>query len=508
MNLARFFERWGIAEDPFRAEEARQDSVFRRLGAQAGQVVAHPEFEKIAGEFDPPTTAIVFGEKGSGKTAIRMQVERRLNAHNRANPERRAYLIAYDDLNSVVDRLVSRAGRGGVAEAFASIRLADHMDGALRIGVTDVVDRLLAHRREPPEGEPFSTDKNTLRALDAGQRAGLLALQAVYDGSDRAVARTSALRRLLGIGGDRQAALWTVLAAISWALPAAVAYGWWRSGVGWESRPWMIALGSALALAILASVKRLVWDPGAMRLLARRALSGVRALSRTRESVAASLRLLPPSVRELAASHDADTEDRRFELFQRLRRILATLNCPNMLLVVDRVDEPTLVSGDTDRMRALVWPMLNNKFLQMDGVGVKLLLPVELRYALLRESTAFFQGARLDKQSLVERLSWSGTTLYDLCNARLQACLVSGAAPITLRELFEDDVSRHEIAEALDQMRRPRDAFKLLYRCVQEHCSSVSDEDPKWKIPRALLETVKKREQERVDQLARGVRPA
>ncbi len=115
MNLARFFERWGIAEDPFRAEEARQDSVFRRLGEQLGQVVAHPEFEKIAGEFDPPTTAIVFGEKGSGKTAIRMQVERRLNAHNRANPERRAYLIAYDDLNSVVDRLVSRAGRGGVA---------------------------------------------------------------------------------------------------------------------------------------------------------------------------------------------------------------------------------------------------------------------------------------------------------------------------------------------------------------------------------------------------------
>lgn len=508
MNLARFFERWGIGEDPFRAEEARQDSVFRRLGAESGETVAHPDFEKIAGEFDPPTTAIVFGEKGSGKTAIRMQVERRLREHNRRSPDRRALLIAYDDLNPVTDRLVARAGKGGAAEAFKSIRLADHMDGALRVAVTDVVDRLLGPPGPGDGGEPFEAGKESLRRLNADQRAGLLALQVVYDSSDRAPARTLALRRALGLGGDRQATLWALLAVISWGLPAAVAWGWWRSGVGLDSQPWMIAQGAAVALALLATVKKLVWDAGALRLMARRAMHGARALSRTRESVAASMRQVSPAVRDLAAPHDADSDDHRFAMFQRLRRALGALGCPNLLIVVDRVDEPTLVSGDAERMRALVWPLLSSKFLQMEGCGVKLLLPVELRYALFRESTAFFQGARLDKQSLIERLAWTGATLYDLCNARLQTCLVSGAAPLTLRDLFEDDVSRQDIAEALDQMRRPRDAFKFLYRCVQEHCSSVSEEDPRWKIPRALLETVKKREQERVDQLGRGVRPA
>src|SRR5579862_8205564 len=101
MNLITFLEHWKLVENPFRAEEARQDPVFTRLESAAiaqepdapepsasnpaaqflRKAVAstllspttHSEFEKIAGDFDRPSTSIVFGEKGSGKTAIRMQ---------------------------------------------------------------------------------------------------------------------------------------------------------------------------------------------------------------------------------------------------------------------------------------------------------------------------------------------------------------------------------------------------------------------------------------------------
>ena len=83
-----------------------------------------------------------------------------------------------------------------------------------------------------------------------------------------------------------------------------------------------------------------------------------------------------------------------------------------------------------------------------------------------------------------------------------------GAEPITLKDLFEPDVSRQDIIDALDQMRRPREAFKLIYRCIQEHCSGVSDEEPRWRTPRLVLDMVRKREAERVEQLNRGVRPA
>ena len=66
--------------------------------------------------------------------------------------------------------------------------------------------------------------------------------------------------------------------------------------------------------------------------------------------------------------------------------------------------------------------MFDNKFLQQDRVGLKLLLPIELRHMLRRETGDFFQEARLDKQHMVDRLSWSGATLYDLCSSRLRAC--------------------------------------------------------------------------------------
>jgi hypothetical protein len=179
-----------------------------------------------------------------------------------------------------------------------------------------------------------------------------------------------------------------------------------------------------------------------------------------------------------------------------------------VLIVIDRVDEPTLISGDPDRMRALIWPMFNNKFLQQEGVGVKMLLPIELRHALFKESSAFFQEARLDKQNMVERLTWTGAMLYDLCDARLKACRDAGAGPISLLDLFAEDLTAKDLVDALDQMHQPRDAFKFLYACMAEHCSNVTAEQEQWKIPRLVVESVKKQQADRVQQLYRGIRPA
>jgi hypothetical protein len=195
-------------------------------------------------------------------------------------------------------------------------------------------------------------------------------------------------------------------------------------------------------------------------------------------------------------------------MLDRLLRILRQLAFAGLIIVIDRVDEPTLVNGDPERMRAIVWPLLNNKFLQHDGLGVKLLLPIELRHLLFKESSAFFQEARLDKQNMVERLSWSGASLYDLCEARLAACRPVSAPPLSLKDLFEPDVTKDEIAQALDQMHQPRDAFKLLYRCMADHCAGVTRDAHSFKIAALLLETVKRQESERVQALHRGIRPA
>ncbi|MEX2671700.1 MAG: hypothetical protein WD294_06280, partial [Phycisphaeraceae bacterium] len=155
-----------------------------------------------------------------------------------------------------------------------------------------------------------------------------------------------------------------------------------------------------------------------------------------------------------------------------------------------------------------IWPMLNNKFLQQDRVGVKLLLPLELRHLLRREDEDFYQRARLDKQHMIDRLVWSGTTLYDLCNQRLQACRTDESEPVTLAELFDEDVHRQDVIDALDQMQQPRDAFKFLYQIIQEHCSNVPDDAPAYRIPRLTLQSIRKQQSQRVQELQRGLSPA
>ena len=77
----RLFKYHNITENPFGAGEARHDPVFERL---IGDNNSHPDFGRILGRIDQPSAAIVFGEKGSGKTAIRLFIGRKVAEHNRA----------------------------------------------------------------------------------------------------------------------------------------------------------------------------------------------------------------------------------------------------------------------------------------------------------------------------------------------------------------------------------------------------------------------------------------
>jgi hypothetical protein len=204
----------------------------------------------------------------------------------------------------------------------------------------------------------------------------------------------------------------------------------------------------------------------------------------------------------------AGDQDARYQLTQRLIAVLRRFGYDNVTVLVDRVDEPALVNGEPERMRSLVWPMLNNKFLQQDGVAIKLLLPIELRHLLHKEDADFFQRARLDKQHLVDRLTWSGTFLYDLCTRRLQACQGEESEPVSLRDLFAEAVNSRELIDALDQMHQPRDAFKFLHAVIQEHCANVPEDEAEYKIPRLTLEAVRKQQSQRVQEFHRGLTPA
>ncbi len=552
MNLQQFLDHWQIIENPFRGEEARQDPVFLRLEAKhhagggpelrtasgdpaqpgigytgpgLGAATAHSEFEKIAGDFERPSTAIVFGEKGSGKTAIRLQLADRVAAFNQTHPKAKCLWIAYDDLNPFLTRFIERVGiekKQTLTDSLAKYRLVDHIDAVLTLAVPPIVDAILDNagevRGQAVTFAPGPEPRKAARKWDKRVRQDLLVLQSVYDRhatGDSAEHRTRRLRRALRLSAPIGHVVWTALAYLGWIPVAATAYYAFSTGqLTFEpaqlTRPdslvWVIA--GLLLVYLVILFKRSVYDRLRLVTLAHRVRRQVRVLSRSDLSMGRSIRQIDPDLVDPSVLPMSSSDETRYAMLERLLNVLRPFGYSSVMVVIDRVDEPTQIAGDPDRMRAVVWPMLTSKFLQLPDVAVKMLLPMELRHALFRESAAFFQEARLDKQNLIERLSWTGATLYDLCNARLQTCRPDGAGALGLLDLFAEDVTRQDLIDALDQMHQPRDAFKMLYQCMTEHCASVPSDQASWRIPRVILDIVRKQQVERVKQLHRGVRPA
>lgn len=542
MTVTDFLQHWSLTENPFRGEEARSDAVFAKMSssghlsnglngnAAAGPAgtaapstsgaslsstdfgTCHSDFEKIVGDLRRPGSSVVFGEKGSGKTAIRMQLARRISEFNTANPSAKVLLIAYDDLNGVLDRLHERLNGKTPLESLQKMRLVDHMDAILHAVTPRLVDAVM----DPDSigsgfdfGAMVKDGVKPSKRLDRSGKMDLLLLQTVYDRPDHAHLRTIHLRRRLRVGAPASV-FWGGLFMVIGPLLLIAGLIWLNfftpTWLNKEHGAWVL-IGVAALYGIYA-LKLGVWDRLSLLRLGHKIKKQVRVISRGDVSYARSLRQLTGAVLEAANLPTSDSDESRYTMLERLKRVMRAFGYTGLVVVMDRVDEPTLVSGDPDRMKAVVWPLLNNKFLQQEGLGVKMLLPMELRHAVFRESSTFFQEARLDKQSFIEHLSWTGASLYDLCESRMIACTHSSAAQAPkLIDLFAEDVTRQDIVDALDRVHQPRDAFKLLYRCLADHCASVTRGQNEWRIPRHILTQVVKQETERVQQMFRGIRP-
>jgi hypothetical protein len=505
MNVTTFLTHYGISENPFRAEEAAQDVVFERIESEC----RHPDFEKICGDFRRPSSSIVFGERGSGKTAIRMQIEHEIEVYNLINPSARCLVVAYDDLNPVLDHFASTVGRGSPNAALKEFRLTDHMDAMLASVVPAMVDQLLGTLRGRREPLVLDGDLHKrLRQLDPATKRDLLMLQLCYDQPGAAADRTMALKKALryrsnNLVSERKWATIVLGALTLIALGAFLVVNPETNRLLW---------GSGLAALFLITVflgARFLWSWTTTQRLANGLHRSLRILHRPVASFRRSLLAFRTEETEAADLPCGSGDEPRYAMFARLKNVIRPFGYESVVILVDRIDEPTMVRGEPARMQALVWPLLNNKFLQQTDLGIKLLLPVELRYQLNREGGDFFREARLDKQNLVDRLSWSGATLYDLCTARLNACRSEEREdPVSIMDFFDESVTHQHVVDALDQMQQPRDAFKFLYQLLQEHCSNVPEEAPVWKIAGETLDSVRKLQAQRLAAMLRGAQPA
>ncbi len=78
MKIQDFLGHHGIAGNPFAEEEAQNDAVFKR---RCLETTFHPAWDKIFGDPAEPSTSIVFGEKGAGKTALKLQMLQQYQLH-------------------------------------------------------------------------------------------------------------------------------------------------------------------------------------------------------------------------------------------------------------------------------------------------------------------------------------------------------------------------------------------------------------------------------------------
>lgn len=502
MKLPDFLKHHDIDRNPFAEEDAQTDPIFKKYCIHS---TYHPSWDKIFGNPADPSTSIVFGEKGSGKTALRLQVDRHLSDYNQQHPENRCYIVHYDDFNPFLDEFCQRLGRKGrrPAKALLEFQLWDHMDAILSLGITKLTDAVLTSKKNSAEnaGELW-IDPKSLRKLDRHQCRDLMLLAACYDCSQAAPywERWKRLKRKVRFFAFKSwfpalLGWFVVLVSLTGLSYVVFDLGRWEwlppfaeqpaveddvtTATGFRSVPrpiWWLA-GAVVILG---------WMPYACRKLRRLVLA---------KATVNKMRVLPPRTYKLSRAlmrftksqlsgqplPNRERTDDRYSLFRKFQAILETLGFCGMVVLVDRVDEPNLINGSPELMRAFLWPMLDNKFLRQSGVGIKFMLPSELTQFIDREDRDFYQRARLDKQNMIPSLDWTGEALYDLANARLAACSSDGQNP-KLRSLFDETITDQRLYDVLGNLRVPRHMFRFLHRVFVAHCNKHSEDQPSWKI--------------------------
>jgi hypothetical protein len=498
MKVQQFLEHHGIARNPFAEEDAQTDPVFKEHCIES---TYHPTWDKVYGDPSEPSTSIIFGEKGSGKTAMRLQLARHLEQFNRGHPGQRLLVVHYDDFNPYLDRFRDRLGKRHrrAERVLALYKLWDHMDAILSLAVTGLVDRIL-EVRQPSQAVVCDLEPAVVDQLDRHQARDLLLLAACYDQStgETFKGRWNRLRRRLKFRSWQSfwqlAVGWGGMALLLLLVLIIVAQG----GQAWLP-PWWV-----YPILVLGAWSPWLWKAWKNWWLARGILSRMRVGIHETNPLRQVLMQFMPAELSGQPLPNKDSTDDRYELLLKLQGLLQTLGHTGIIVLVDRLDEPHLVNGSAELMKALLWPMLDNKFLKHPGLGLKLMLPIELTRFIEREERDFYQRARLDKQNMVPSFEWTGEALFDVATARLRACAQPGTEP-KLADLFEPAVSQQRMIEAFRTLRVPRRLFKFLYHLIAAHCNAHTDQQPNWKIAATLFEATLALSLREQDAFDRGV---
>jgi hypothetical protein len=357
------------------------------------------------------------------------------------------------------------------------------MDSVLSLTVTGLVDRIL-EVKQPSGAVVCEITSADIDQLDRHQARDLLLLAACYDQSTAETfkGRWHHLRQRLRF--QTWQTYWQLALGWTWLVAwIALFISLWANGrANWIWPLWLFTIVPFVGFGPW------LWKAWNNFWLARGILTRMRVGIHETNPLRQVLMHFTPAELSGQPLPNKDSTDDRYELLLKLQGILQSLGHRGIIVLVDRVDEPHLINGSAELMKALLWPMLDNKFLKHPGLGLKLMLPIELTRFIEREERDFYQRARLDKQNMVPSFEWTGEALYDVATARLAACAKTAAKP-ALSDLFDPAVTQSRMIEAFRTLRVPRRLFKFLYTLIAAHCNAHTDQDPSWTISPTLFES-------------------
>lgn len=486
MFVETWRKHWGLTQDPFACEDADKDLILSRMDLEA----VHSGFDRLFGDPASPAPGIVFGEKGSGKSGLRLTMKRRITDYNEANPSEKVFCSEYNDFDVFLEHFRRAVGAKGDPSAVAEKMMAEwttaeHLDAMLSLGVTDLVDQILDGRL-------------ALGKLNRKQRVDLMMLGALYYDSHQRTTEDALhrLRSKMRIGGGRAFMGLVTRGLLTIAGAALIALPFLGPSLDIEAPgPWTAwALPGAGLLAFVWG--SFAWNNAKLNREAQSAARSVRVLQRDPGPVRGLLERIPADLRgEFVLPKGAD-EATRYDYLARFHEVLASTGYRSWYVLFDRVDEPSLLNvAGGNPGRRFVEALLDHKLLQLSGLALKAFLPIELDEIFRNASPQELKRMRLEKSNLVENLDWTGQELYEIATRRLRSCGKEDSRAQTLSDFFAPELDPQHLKQTLETLATPRYALGFLDSVMREYARNLPDEldedAEEWRIPRSQFDVVR-----------------
>ncbi|CAL1241167.1 hypothetical protein [Candidatus Methylocalor cossyra] len=407
MEIQEWLQVWQFEHNPFVIFDADRDPYLQAA------MVENTSLRSVLLHLEKPSPYVIFAIRGAGKSSMRIDTERYLRQYRD-----KVLVLEYVEFNELLSEtykirrlpLEYAADRSILGRLFrrkkeetlvreSKITLDDHIDYILKLGI----EELYGYIREANKEEMLRDNREIAEKF--------ILLTALYYSPNDLSSKVTTLRRLMEFAGYKR-----------------------RSSF---------------------------FSKKQAKILAGEMYRYIRGVPVSLEGTFKIIQEIGPGLFEFHGI--PRTTENRFTLLKNFMELVRYFGLSGVYLLVDRVDEPTSIKGDPEKMRELVTPILDDQLFQIDHLGIILFLPYELH-----DLKKYY---RSDRIKTISSISWSPDNMIRLIEKRMNVARKPGSPPLQLAELFEEDGESK--AQFIVRQLTPRNAFRLLSIIIEEHCQTV-----------------------------------